>query len=45
MQDEAVCISRSTYTLRKDKHPTIFPIAMGKIGQTGLFNHGMVTDL
>ena len=44
--DKAVCISYSTDTLGKGMNTTVLPIAMGKIvGQTDLFNLGMVTGL
>ena len=43
--DRIVCISQSDNTHRKGMHPTILFPAMGKIGQTQLFNLGMATGL
>ena len=44
--NKAVCISHSTSTLGKDMNSIILSPAMDKkVGQSGLFNFGIVTDL
>ena len=44
--DEIVCISHYANTLGKNMNPTILLPALGiLVGQTGLFNYGMITSL
>ena len=46
VMDKTDCISHSANILKKDIHPTILPLTMGKIvGQTGLFSLDIAAGL